>query len=33
MFDLHHYDFTDAEIAAAAAADRLLSLEVEFNRQ
>ena len=33
MFDIHHYDFTDAEIAAAAAADRLLSLEVEFNRQ
>lgn len=33
MFDRSNYEFTDAEIAEAAAHDRLLSLEVEFNRQ
>jgi len=33
MFDCEKYDFTDGEIRDAAAHDRLLSLEIEFNRQ
>ena len=33
MFDPCKYDFTDLEIKQAAAQNRLLSLEIEFNRQ
>lgn len=33
MSDRCQYEFSDAEIAAAAASGRLLSLEIEFNRQ
>lgn len=32
MFDSAIFDFTDAEIREAAAANRLLSIEIEFNR-
>ncbi len=33
MFDPSRFDYTGEEIAAAAAADRLLSLELEFSRR
>ncbi len=33
MFDSRKYDFTDAEVQEAAGQNRLLSLEIEFNRQ
>ncbi len=32
MFDLHKFDFSDEEIRKAAAENRLLSMEIEFNR-
>ncbi len=33
MFDVSKFEFTDADIAEAVAKGRLLSLEIEFNRQ